>query len=57
MGSGQALAYLKKFGSVTVLDGHLHQTMQKIEANVTFHTTASTSFRNLGLTRPIRRDP
>ncbi|MGA2429670.1 MAG: hypothetical protein ABSH13_14325 [Candidatus Acidiferrum sp.] len=44
MGSGQALAYLKKFGSVTVLDGHLHQAMQKVEGNVTFHTTASTSF-------------
>jgi 3',5'-cyclic AMP phosphodiesterase CpdA len=36
--SAQALAYLKKFGSVTVLNGHIHQTMQKIEGNVTFHT-------------------
>ena len=42
--SGQALAYLKKFGSVTVLNGHIHQTMQKVEGNVTFHTAASTSF-------------
>ncbi len=42
--SGQALAYLKKFGSVTVLNGHIHQTMQKIEGNVTFHTAASTAF-------------
>jgi 3',5'-cyclic-AMP phosphodiesterase len=42
--SAQALAYLKKFGSVTVLNGHIHQTMQKIEGNVTFHTAASTSF-------------
>ena len=41
---GQALAYLKKFGSVTVLNGHIHQTMQKVEGNVTFHTAASTSF-------------
>jgi Icc protein len=40
----QALAYLKKFGSVTVLNGHIHQTMQKIEGNVTFHTAASTAF-------------
>ncbi len=42
--SAQALAYLKKFGSVTVLNGHIHQTMQKVEGNVTFHTAASTSF-------------
>jgi Icc protein len=40
----QALAYLKKFGSVTVLNGHIHQTMQKIEGNVTFHTACSTAF-------------
>ena len=40
----QALAYLKKFGSVTVLNGHIHQTMQKVEGNVTFHTAASTAF-------------
>ena len=42
--SAQALGYLKKFGSVTVLNGHIHQTMQKIEGNVTFHTAASTAF-------------
>ena len=42
--SAQALAYLKKFGSVTVLNGHVHQTMQKVEGNVTFHTAASTAF-------------
>jgi len=42
--SAQALAYLKKFGSVTVLNGHIHQTMQKVEGNVTFHTAASTAF-------------
>jgi Icc protein len=42
--SGQALTYLKKFGSVTVLNGHIHQTMQKVEGNVTFHTAASTAF-------------
>lgn len=40
----QALSYLKKFGSVTVLNGHIHQTMQKVEGNVTFHTAASTAF-------------
>jgi len=42
--SAQALGYLKKFGSVTVLNGHIHQTMQKIEGNVTFHTAMSTAF-------------
>ncbi|HMI52060.1 MAG TPA: metallophosphoesterase [Candidatus Saccharimonadales bacterium] len=42
--SAQALGYLKKFGSVTVLNGHIHQTMQKVEGKVTFHTAASTAF-------------
>jgi 3',5'-cyclic-AMP phosphodiesterase len=42
--SAQALGYLKKFGSVTVLNGHIHQTMQKVEGNVTFHTACSTAF-------------
>ena len=42
--SEQALAYLKKLGSVTVLNGHIHQTMQKVEGNVTFHTAMSTAF-------------
>src|SRR5262249_521461 len=42
--SAQALSYLKKFGSVTVLNGHIHQTIQKVEANVTFHTPPSTAF-------------
>jgi len=42
--AAQALGLLKKFGSVTVLNGHIHQTMQKVEGNVTFHTAASTAF-------------
>jgi 3',5'-cyclic-AMP phosphodiesterase len=42
--SARALAYLKKFGSVTVLNGHIHQTLQKVEGSVTFHTAASTAF-------------
>jgi 3',5'-cyclic AMP phosphodiesterase CpdA len=42
--SGRALEYLKRFGSVTVLNGHIHQVMQKIEGNVTFHTARSTAF-------------
>jgi 3',5'-cyclic AMP phosphodiesterase CpdA len=40
----QALTYLKRFGSVTVLNGHIHQVMQKVEGNVTFHTARSTAF-------------
>ncbi len=42
--AAQALSYLKRFGSVTVLNGHIHQTMQKVEGNVTFHTAMSTAF-------------
>jgi 3',5'-cyclic AMP phosphodiesterase CpdA len=41
---GRALEYLKRFGSVTVLNGHIHQVMQKIEGNITFHTARSTAF-------------
>src|SRR6202007_2164722 len=40
----RALEMLKKFGSVTVLNGHIHQVMQKVEGNVTFHTARSTAF-------------
>jgi len=40
----QALALVKRFGSVTVLNGHIHQVMQKVEGNVTFHTAMSTAF-------------
>jgi 3',5'-cyclic AMP phosphodiesterase CpdA len=40
----KALSYLKRFGSVTVLNGHIHQLMQKVEGNVTFHTARSTAF-------------
>jgi 3',5'-cyclic AMP phosphodiesterase CpdA len=42
--SDQALSYLKRFGSVTVLNGHIHQVMQKVEGNVTFHTARSTAY-------------
>ncbi len=41
---GRALELLKRFGSVTVLNGHIHQVMQKVEGNVTFHTARSTAF-------------
>ena len=40
----EALSYLKRFGSVTVLNGHIHQVMQKVEGKVTFHTAMSTAF-------------
>jgi 3',5'-cyclic AMP phosphodiesterase CpdA len=40
----RALELLKNFGSVTVLNGHIHQVMQKVEGNVTFHTARSTAF-------------
>ncbi len=42
--AAQALSYLKRFGSVTVLNGHIHQVMQKVEGNVAFHTARSTAF-------------
>jgi 3',5'-cyclic-AMP phosphodiesterase len=42
--SAQALTYLKRFGSVSVLNGHIHQTMLKVEGNITFHTATSTAF-------------
>jgi plastocyanin len=40
----RALSYLKRFGSVSVLNGHIHQVMQKVEGHVTFHTAMSTAF-------------
>ncbi len=42
--SEQALALLKRFGSITVLNGHIHQILQKVEGNVTFHTARSSAF-------------
>jgi Icc protein len=40
----EALALFKRFGSVTVLNGHIHQVVQKVEGNVAFHTAMSTAF-------------
>ena len=40
----QALVLLQRFGSVTVLNGHIHQILQKVEGNVAFHTARSTAF-------------
>ncbi len=42
--AGQAFTYLRRFGSVTVLNGHIHQIVQKVEDKVTFHTAMSTAF-------------
>src|SRR3954466_9555813 len=42
--AAQALSYLRRFGSVTVLNGHIHQVMQKVEGNLAFHTAMSTAF-------------
>ena len=42
--SVRALSYLKRFGSVSVLNGHIHQVMQKVEGHVSFHTAMSTAF-------------
>jgi hypothetical protein len=35
---------LRRFGSVSVLNGHIHQTIRKVEGNITFHTAMSTAF-------------
>lgn len=40
----QALSYLRRFGSVTVLNGHIHQVIQKVEGHMSFHTALSTAF-------------
>jgi len=40
----EALSYLKRFGSVTVLNGHIHQVVQKVEGSISFHTATSTAF-------------
>jgi len=42
--AAQALTYLKPFGSVTVLNGHIHQITRKVEGNIVFHTARSTAF-------------
>jgi 3',5'-cyclic-AMP phosphodiesterase len=40
----RALGYLRRFGSVTVLNGHIHQVVQKVEGTILFHTAMSTAF-------------
>jgi len=56
--SERALGYLKRFGSVTVLNGHIHQVLQKVEGNVTFHTAIVHRFpagrtRRCAVARPV----
>jgi len=40
----QLMNQLRRFGSVTVLNGHIHQIVQKVEGNITFHTARSTAY-------------
>jgi 3',5'-cyclic AMP phosphodiesterase CpdA len=40
----QLMTHLRRFGSVTVLNGHIHQIVQKVEGNVTFHTARSSAY-------------
>jgi 3',5'-cyclic AMP phosphodiesterase CpdA len=40
----QLMSQLRRFGSVTVLNGHIHQIVQKVEGNITFHTARSTAY-------------
>ena len=40
----QIAQMLRRFGSVTVLNGHIHQIVQKVEGNITFHTARSTAY-------------
>jgi len=42
--AGQLMDQLRRFGSVTVLNGHIHQIVQKVEGNITFHTARSTAY-------------
>jgi hypothetical protein len=42
--SDQLLGYLRRFGSVTVLNGHIHQIVQRVEGHITFHTARSTAY-------------
>jgi hypothetical protein len=42
--ASELMTHLRRFGSVTVLNGHIHQIMQKVEGNVTFHTARSTAY-------------
>jgi 3',5'-cyclic AMP phosphodiesterase CpdA len=53
----QALNMLKRFGSVTVLNGHIHQIVQKVEGNMTFHTARPPPSRSRSQERHPRPAP
>jgi 3',5'-cyclic AMP phosphodiesterase CpdA len=42
--AAQALGYLRRFASVTCLNGHVHQVFSKTEGNVTFHSGTTTAY-------------
>jgi len=42
--AAQMMALLRPFGSVTVLNGHIHQVLQKVEGNVALHTAMSIAY-------------
>jgi hypothetical protein len=42
--SAQAMALLRPFGSVTVLNGHIHQVLQKVEGTIALHTAMSLAY-------------
>jgi 3',5'-cyclic-AMP phosphodiesterase len=42
--SAQAMTLLRRFGSVTVLNGHIHQALQKVEGNIALHTAMSLAY-------------
>lgn len=42
--AGRALSYLRRFASVTCLNGHVHQVFSKTEGNVTFHSATTTAY-------------
>jgi 3',5'-cyclic AMP phosphodiesterase CpdA len=42
--AAQALGYLKRFSSVTCLNGHVHQLFSKTEGNVTFYSGTTTAY-------------
>ncbi|MFJ9779629.1 metallophosphoesterase family protein [Amycolatopsis sp. NPDC101161] len=42
--AAQALSYLRRFSSVTCLNGHVHQLFTKTEGNITFHSATTTAY-------------
>ena len=51
------MALVRRFGSVTVLNGHIHQIVQKTEGNITFHTARSTAYPQPAAGRGPRPGP